>query len=376
MLNQISLRLFKCFENIDLCLAPLTLLSGQNSSGKSTIIQALVLLHQTMNWQEWSSRLLLNGEEIQLGTVSDVVDAITGRDTIGISLGNEKHVISWTFSGDRNDMSMEIRSVKVGEQIYARPPICHFLFPHDHLDIAMTSQVKGLTYLSAERLGPRPIYALSDRYSYNGVGAHGEYAATRLFRLQNKDIHYCLLLNDIKNTLGQTRAWMRAFFPESDIALTPIPEANCIRLGMRTSNETNFHRPINVGFGMTQVFPIIVAILTAEEGDIVIVENPEVHLHPAGQALMGEFLARAANAGIQIIIESHSDHILNGIRKSIKQRTISCDKVAIHFFKARGKDSSQAFSLKVNSDGNLDMWPKDFFDQFDKDMNYFAGWND
>lgn len=377
MLNQISLRLFKCFKEINLQLSPLTLLSGQNSSGKSTIIQALVLLHQTLKWQEWSKQLLLNGKEIQLGTVYDIVDSINGRDSIGILLGSGDNVISWEFSGDRNDMSMGIKSVRInGGDFNYDGDSCHFLIPGFHAganEIAFL--LMDLTYISAERLGPRPLYSLSDFYEYSGVGSQGEYSATRLFRLQDQEVPKGLLLGETKNALNQARAWMQAFFPESDLELKPIPEANYIRLGLRNSKETNFHRPINVGFGMTQVFPIIVAILTAKENEIVIIENPEVHLHPAGQAQMGEFLALAANAGIQVIIESHSDHVLNGIRKSVKQRRISCDKVAIHFFRARGKDDPQAISLKINSEGNLDMWPKDFFDQFDKDMNDLAGWD-
>jgi len=78
MLDQLNLRFFKCFERLDLPLAPLTLLSGANASGKSSALQALVLLHQTMREHEWSTRLMLNGGSVQLGTVLDVVDKVHG----------------------------------------------------------------------------------------------------------------------------------------------------------------------------------------------------------------------------------------------------------------------------------------------------------
>ena len=85
MLTRLDLRLFKCFEMLRLPLAPLTLLSGPNSSGKSSVIQALVLLHQTMREHEWSTRLALNGSGAHLGTVVDVVDEVHGRN--GFEIG-------------------------------------------------------------------------------------------------------------------------------------------------------------------------------------------------------------------------------------------------------------------------------------------------
>ena len=107
-----------------------------------------------------------------------------------------------------------------------------------------------------------------------------------------------------------------------------------------------------------------------------LIENPEVHLHPAGQAHMGQLLAEAAHAGIQIIVETHSDHVLNGIRRSVKSERIRAEEVAIHFFRQRSPDYSQVLSPTLDSSGNIDVWPEGFFDQFDKDMNYFAGWGE
>ena len=79
MLIRIDLRHFKCFESLKLPLRPLTLLSGANAAGKSSVLQALVLLHQTMREHEWSSRLMLNGTAVELGTVADVIDQVHGR---------------------------------------------------------------------------------------------------------------------------------------------------------------------------------------------------------------------------------------------------------------------------------------------------------
>ena len=163
-----------------------------------------------------------------------------------------------------------------------------------------------------------------------------------------------------------------------ELTMAKIPRANAVTLGIRTSKDVDFHRPMHTGFGITQVLPIVVAALSARQNDLLLIENPEVHLHPAGQALMGEFLAEVAVAGVQVILETHSDHVLNGVRRAVKSGTLPPDDVALHFFRPR-QDAEQEGIAQVQTplidgDGNIDDWPEGFFDQFDKDMNYFAGW--
>ena len=91
---------------------------------------------------------------------------------------------------------------------------------------------------------------------------------------------------------------------------------------------------------------------------------------------MGRFLADAVQSGIQVIVETHSDHVLNGIRRAIKAGCLPAEKVALHFFRARSEDAPQVLSPVIDSAGNVDFWPEGFFDQFDKDMDYFAGWGE
>jgi predicted ATPase len=176
--------------------------------------------------------------------------------------------------------------------------------------------------------------------------------------------------------LRQVEERMRMFFPGCGLSLQQVPQANSVTLGLRTSTDTDFHRPIHVGFGLTQVLPIIVAALSASSGDILLIENPEVHLHPAGQALMGQFLGDVARAGVQVIVETHSDHILNGIRRSVKAGRLKPEQVAVHFFRPRSSAAAQVLSPQLDVSGGIDSWPDGFFDQFDKDASYFAGWGD
>jgi predicted ATPase len=377
MLTRLDLRYFKCFELLRLPLGHLTLLSGSNASGKSSALQALVLLHQTMREHEWSTRLMLNGESIKLGTVSDVVDKIHGRMTFEIGVIDSEKTYLWTFAGERSEMSMVVDCITVDSEATEHPDLLRFLLPPKVSDNSpLAYRLCGLTYITAERIGPREVYALEDRQIASVVGPAGEHAMSVLHWGRDEPILDELVIQGAANTrLRQVEERMRMFFPGCALTVQQVPQANAVTLGLRTSDDTDFHRPIHVGFGLTQVLPIVIAALSASKGDILLIENPEVHLHPAGQALMGQFLADVSNAGVQVIVETHSDHVLNGIRRAVKAGRIQPEQVALHFFRPRSTDIAQVVSPQMDASGNIDTWPDGFFDQFDKDMNHFAGWD-
>ncbi len=376
MLTQLDLRHFKCFELLHLPLHPMTLLSGTNASGKSSVLQALVLLHQTMREHEWSLRLMLNGESVQLGTVSDIVDKVYGQRECEIGLIDGETSYQWMFTGERTEMSMAVkRMVANGASIDDPTQLRYLLSPETTSSLA--ERLKNLTYLTAERIGPRETYKMDDPQVAPVVGPSGEHAANVLYAKRDENVNEALTLPDAssRSLLQQVEARMRTFFPGCRLEIQPVPYANAVTLGLRTSDDTNFHRPIHAGFGITQILPIVIAALVAKPEDLLLIENPEVHLHPAGQAQMGQFLAKVAHSGIQVIIETHSDHILNGVRRAVKAGVLSAGQVAIHFFQSRLGDDAQVVSPVLDSTGNIDAWPDGFFDQFDKDMNHFAGWD-
>ena len=379
MLNQIDLRCFKCFELLKLPLAPLTLLSGPNAAGKSSVLQSLVLLHQTMREHEWSTRLILNGDGIRLGTAPDVIDEVFGRTRFGIALEFDGNVYDWIFQGERQDMSMEVQSVSINERTIDQPQVLRYLLPPKEAEFAepLTSRLRGLTYITAERIAPQNAYELRDPRIVSVVGPRGNHAVSLLHWGRDEPVLDKLVLPDVPPIrLQQVEARMRTLFPEFRMELKQVPRANTVTLGLRTSDATDFHSPIHTGFGITQVLPIVIATLSAKKGDLILIENPEVHLHPAGQALMGQFLADVARAGIQVLAETHSDHVLNGVRRAVKSKRLAADQVAIHFFRPRSEDRPQVLSPVLDDSGNIDSWPEGFFDQFDKDTNYFAGWGD
>ena len=256
-----------------------------------------------------------------------------------------------------------------------------YLLPPDEESAApvasLTRRLRDLTYITAERVGPQEAYVLEDPHVVNVVGPRGEHAVSVLHWGRDEPVSADLALPDAPaSRFRQVEQRMRTLFPGCTLDLQQAPRANAVTLGLRTSDDTGFHLPAHTGFGLTQCLPIVVAALSASPEDILLVENPEIHLHPAGQALMGQFMADVARAGMQVFVETHSDHVLNGIRRSVKAGRLAADRVAIHFFRARSENRPQVVSPAMDDSGNLDSWPEGFFDQFDKDASYFAGWGE
>lgn len=391
MLTKIILEHFKCFKKLHLPLAPLTLLAGMNATGKSTVLQALAILHQTVAKNEWGKNLILNDDLISLGTAGDIINQVSGRNEFRIGLSTDSSSCLWTMVVDNRAMlSVPIQHISWEEKdnwqkkkiVLREDEQLHHLLPSKILAAssnaqALSSLISNLSYISADRVGPRETYSISTPEQLKNVGSRGEQTPWFLYHFAIRKPLEGLLIEGTPPTLQrQVEAWMNKFFPGTNLSIEPLKGANLVTLGIRTSEETDFHRPQNVGYGQTHVLPILTACLGSTRSNIVMVENPEAHLHPSGQAAMGEFLARSAASGIQVILETHSDHVLNGIRRAVKKGLITHHDVAIHFFTLRDEKSDHApvISPLIDKNGNLDQWPADFFDQFDKDMGFLLGW--
>lgn len=368
MIQSIHLEHFKCFESATLPLGGLTVFTGSNAAGKSSALQALLLLSQTIRESELQQQVLLNGRHIQMGVVSDVVDQLTSRQACSIGIETNKQRYVWRLKGDRGDSALSIESLTVDERIVDTAEGMISLLPPVE-DREVCSILRGLNYVSAERAGPRGVYPLHEVASDHWVGSKGEYAASVLFQFRDLEVAAGLILAGIPRTfMPQVEGTMSEFFPGFSLEVDRIPGTNSVVLRLRTSPELEFCRPVNVGFGITQVLPIIVAALVMLPGGLLIVENPEVHLHPRGQSLMGQFLARVAATGVQVIVETHSDHIVNGVRKAVKAGLVESELVCMHYFAERS-GPSQVQTVKVRKDGTLDYWPQGFFDQYEADLS-------
>lgn len=131
-------------------------------------------------------------------------------------------------------------------------------------------------------------------------------------------------------------------------------------------------RPTNVGFGLTYALPIVVACLTAGPGSLILLENPEAHLHPRGQSRMASLIAAAASAGAQLVVETHSDHVLDGTRLAVKQGRLAASDTAVHFFRGNGA-GVEIITPTVAEDGSLSEWPEGFFDESENTLDQLLG---
>jgi predicted ATPase len=179
--------------------------------------------------------------------------------------------------------------------------------------------------------------------------------------------------------LDQAAGWLQQLSPGTSLSAEALIGTDEVLLQYRYVGRlkevpTNPYRPTNVGFGLTYSLPIIVSCLAAERGALLLLENPEAHIHPQGQAALGELMARCANDGVQIIVETHSDHLLNGARLAVKKRLITNTDVVLHFF-SRSVESGEASveTPAILENGRLSNWPSGFFDQWDKDVESLLG---
>jgi len=235
-------------------------------------------------------------------------------------------------------------------------------------------------YLKAERIAPDHNYKanLSAVQQSGFLGYRGE--NTPLFIALNK--LEPLKINSVKhpnakadNLISNIDAWLNEITPGAHVISTYFNELDIVKLGYQFENGkdvTPEFSPVNVGFGFTYTLPVITAILSAKKGDLIIIENPESHLHPQGQAKLGELIAKAANDGVQLIIESHSDHLFNGIRVAIKNGFVKPDDASIFYFVRDEKSGEHITTIEqpvIESNGRISHKPPGFFDEYSKQLD-------
>ncbi len=369
MISQLGIQNFKRFENISLEIGALTILSGLNGMGKSSVLQSLLLLRQSYQQRLLPSiGLSLNGELVNIGTARDALFEEAQNDQIEFTLTfNNRSPVNWRFGYDPKADILGIISPNVPDNTY---DTC--LFGDD------------FQYLQAERLGPRTSFDISDFAvrQHRQLGARGEYTTHFLSIFRDDEIPISNLshprsasLNKSLNLLSQVEAWLGEISPGTRIHILDSSSMSLVNLqySFRSSEEfwSKEFRATNVGFGITYTLPIITAILSAKPGALLLLENPEAHLHPKGQARMGSLLAKAAANGVQIILETHSDHVLNGVRLAVHGGELNPDAVRLHYFQIselEGRIISEVISPQMNRKGRIDRWPDGFFDEWDNSL--------
>lgn len=374
MLSKLELKNFKCFNNVVLSLRGLTIFSGANGSGKSSAIQALLLLHQAYreNGLNAGSAFPLNGDVISLGSLREVVNATTGGREFEIYVSEDGGAaFRWTFRGgeDREQLTASIFSVsdtsalprvfedgEIGEESAFRP---------------ILEILHSVCFVPADRVGPQEAYPLADPLGFRSLGKHAELATGYLFWCKDELIYEPLRHPDptIPPTIQrQVEAYLADLFPGVVLELQRIAGTNLVRVGIRTSSGTDSHRPSNVGFGILYALPILIALLTTKSNSLVIIENPEAHLHPRAQVRIANICTKVAQGGAQILIETHSDHFLNAVRVELRESRIPRTNVQIYYFE-RGELESVAHQLEVGDGGRITNRPNGFFDEFENQLS-------
>jgi len=361
MIRFMRMENFKCFEKQEIELGALTLLSGLNGMGKSTVLQALLLLRQS--YQQGllqKTGLALNGDLVSIGTAQDALFEDAKEEKIGFELNLENGCKGkWRFNYNKEADVLDLDRSPSSDNIYQSS-----LFNDE------------FHYLQAERLGPRRFFEMSvfQVQQHRQIGTRGEFAAHLLSsygaeKISNKSLAYpkteSLKLRD------QVEAWLEEISPGTRIHIDLHKGMDLVNLEysfVTGKHVSNSFRSTNVGFGLTYTLPVIVALLVSDTGSLIMIENPEAHLHPKGQVRIGELTALAASCGIQVIIESHSDHILNGIRLAVYNQKISPDIVRLHYFERKDFNQGQisVVTPKIDKNGRIDRWPDGFFDVWDE----------
>lgn len=376
---QVALRNFKCFEALDLPCAPLTLLTGHNAGGKSTALQALLLLAQGLREAPNSDLLPLNGTLVDLGTGGDVIhrSASTQAVTLGATSSSER--VTWRFDFDKGLSArglmrlIELTYARDDEPARVRP---RQILPSRFASSKLVAALRRTTFISAERTMQHayPVPQLS-AHMRGDVGHSGEFAPYWYLEFADDEVspkrrHPA----DNRETVrAQVDAWLSELFPGARAKAERLAEDAPVHLSFSLGQTSPWSKPANVGYGLSYAFPMLVTLLTADPGSTVVIDSAEAHLHPRAQSAVGHFLARVAGSGLQVLVESHSDHLLNGVRLAVRDALLDPAEAAIHFFD-RLDQTSSVTTVAIDKSGAIGDWPDGFFDQTERDLAVLSGW--
>ncbi|MEW6378445.1 MAG: AAA family ATPase [bacterium] len=404
-------------QSIDM--KPLTVLAGANSSGKSSIMQPLLLLKQTLEASYDPGALLLNGPNVRFTSVDQLFSRtgnkkkradtfrvgieIASETTLTISFhrqpkkgieiqqmtfisdsektalspgmthdeiisiipssveklpkmfaGEKKKEPGWTVVRDRCFLLLALK-LKDGKEI--RISIPGLLQGITSLSPGMTVEpyIRELIHLPGLRGNPErtyPVTAVGSMFP----GTFQEYTASVIAQWQadNQEDKIEGLSKDLER-LGLT--WK--------VHAKPINETQVeIQVGRLTraarGGAGDLVNIADVGFGLSQTLPLIVAIHAAKPGQLLYVEQPEIHLHPGAQFAMARVLADAANRGVRVVIETHSSLLLLGVQTIVAEGALSPDKLKLHWFKRRENGATEIRSADLDEAGAFGDWPEDF----------------
>jgi len=219
----------------------------------------------------------------------------------------------------------------------------------DFAENHVTAFLRDVLYLGPLRDEPKRLYEISGDSPLD-VGVRGQLSPEILLR-SSKQVLY-----------KRVNRWLREFDLPGDLASDQFTDTafRLVLQGLPDSRPTNF---ADVGFGYSQVLPLLVQGLTAEKESLIIAEQPEIHLNPRLQSRLADFFGQVTKRDVSILVETHSEHLVLGLRRLVAQGTLQADDVAIYFVE-RTNGTSTARRVPIQENGHVESsdWPSGFFE--------------
>lgn len=405
-LSNLNFSNFKNWKNFNTDLTKINLFFGQNSSGKSSIIQLLLLLKQTVENKDEKVVLYFGDDKsyVNLGNFDEVLNknsenkilsvgydfVFTGEVNYQVAFSKNSfgvleilgfRVIDKYFQIDviKNESNYSIFiDNKIPEKkkktlpfdniytFYKLPFLSNvpeeFIKNVSLFENELQLLFSGIIYIGPLRENPKREYKwTATRPSHFGIRGENTFDAI-ITSVKEKNVFVSQYFNFEGSLAEIVCKWLIEFGMADDFRIESISEEKQLyQVNVKTKGATNWVDICDVGFGVSQILPIIALCYYAPQGSIIIIEQPEIHLHPKVQSGLGDLLIDAANSrGIQFIIESHSEHLLTRIQRRIAEEKIDGKEVKINFCNLVGGESVLE-ELKVNDFGEISNWPENFF---------------
>jgi len=432
MLREMRIQGFKSWRDTgNIRMAPITAFFGPNSSGKSSIIQFLLMLKQTVDSLDRNQVLNFGDEKtlVELGTFQDVLFSKGGVQAeslkfdmaytfdedrsfeesgesyekvsakFGVELVSNKRgapevemieheSYGYSYRLSKSDMANEWecsvsidstdtgnRSVMTGRNI--RGPEKFYKFNAAVGDFSLTDTLFADTlsdfescFSSIYHLGPLRDYPRR-QYIWGGsapsdMGRRGENVVAALLASQRTDQDEPATQSTGVRLDECVASWLKRLSLVEEFGVEEIaPGSNLYRAWVKRGRGSARVPLTDVGFGVSQVLPVITSCFYVPERSTMIFEQPEIHLHPAVQSGLADvFVEATSKRDIQVIVESHSEHLLQRLQRRIAEGVLSPDDVALYFCDHEDGES-RISELAIDEYGNIANWPKDFFgDEF------------
>lgn len=373
MLKNLSIKNFKNIEEEKFELSNLTIFTGLNSSGKTSVLQSLLLLSRKYSLQPSAD---LNHYTSFFSKFSEVRNKYLKEDITTIVATSEKGE-EYTYT--LNEQGIEEVDYSILKKLApaikksisseenkknkSKEDFLEYIEKIANMTSNLFSYENSLYYLSANRIGPEDISQISHEKK---VGINGEYLVGYLAQNKLKNVDSVIQKFEDNATLAyQVDKWLKDILGIDISANLDIVDDMHAKLSFDIEGVTKLS-PLNVGSGNSYLLKLLILCLSCVKGDIVIIENPEIHLHPKAQAKLGEFFSFLAENGIQIILETHSEHLINKVRYQVKKNEISNKKVHI-YYKASIRDNFTAIDIDntghfVDKEDRRIPFPTGFFD--------------